>query len=1839
MIKDLGAIYKDGTDGSGDGDPQTTGSGKGRSLEGMQEYGDAHPSGGLYSGVNHEDLNAYLPYMPQGVYSSRDKSIDFIRGENQGVGEQLAKRTLDIIPNVAGGLLQFFGVMGSLATEWGKDDKDYNNALVTAGNAIHNFGGWGDIYRENNDVFAPSDPGWWIDNIGQLADSAIPFAIGGAGVAGVLEKAAVGIGDLVNLGANGARILRGAAQLGTAAYMSYAEGAQAGQQVFDGVYQKQMQTGLNNGMDWESADKRAKVIASSSAASTVQLNTILGTALNLSSVAPFFRKSEDVVTDILSTEMKQGAGESITDWAARVRNLQADQFASKLIEHHGLKSYLKEGAQEGIEEVMNNFTQNTGEQEGEQGNIHGFWDQFGQLEHWFDRTMDQQGALAFVLGAAGGIANTIAVSHLPHQRTTQYEDGQHQALDKEGNLQFKQETNEPVYQKHFASPHNIDKWGKLGAFNSVKDTLAEDVDRYTGMQGRYMYAVKSGDAIELDKAKQEMFNPLVFNAVKRGIVAPWVDQFQKIAQMTPEEADTQGYGDDYKQQADKAVSQLQEAGVEYQKLHDKYGLQWEANSGARQVLDMVFHKKVELMQWDNMIKDHEAQLAKSRAEETKEAQLLNPDSYDSQVDNLNRKWKSAQVIQAKKKSEINALRTALEAGNYDKVSEMLRQYRAKGIDNEDIPGAVKDLSEKLVAIHNKVGKQVQDAEDALLHSSGFIQYQNEHPDATFADFMKSVQQGYELNQQNLIHEISIDNAKTQYEVAAKNYTEITQEKTLNRFIRKANDWQEKLAKAQQEQEDQGLADIQSKARDASTLDRASRIQLDSMAARYRQQRDTHLSEAAELGRSLDAVRAEREQLKIYKDPLRMSALKRQEKELERKIAEANARAKHYDSLNTQYSVNTATPEVTEQSAKEEAEKKDEEATADNVQQVPDSITALPEGEVIEEATGTTFVDEEGNLNTEPEEATHIEEVQETFPEQFSTPEQYEAEMNSDPTIKYADLLLRFPEKIQDLLPSFEQQIRNGEITFSYDLLRTQVAQHLVSQSESAQVLQALKNYIEQNPVEKTTPATSVTASQPASSTTSPEAIAAHYKNMLDKWESIQNGSNTSFNSISALGREVLADDRLRKLLPQSWLHSSNPSVSDEDWLMMSAASYTTLNDNLRHLSNSVYVNPVTEATTPETLLEEAPATYSSEPVIDVAPIEVTDSPVISFTDDAAIEKEGARHLGKKAEDALTIANTTFANVRDVLDPKLGGIRKEVDKDRINEHYNQDLLDGKKLLPGTDIYFEVATDYEGDRKDYNSLETDEWGNPKSIGKERFEDYATQDNKVKSDNKSIGNVPIRIKDRNTGKVIGWIKKWDFINAKFPNTSDYRNIVDIKYDTNGVRIDNLHEQNERLMKLRRLIVSQFNAGANPLEGVTISKGAGFLILNRESNNVSSKLKPGFARNHKNPELSLLPDETLVLGIVHKPPGSKGEVHTRFKTKFTGNIAGEITQTHGSVVVLLPAADGSYHIASLSGQKLADDKRQTSVNTVTHVIELYLKNDGTDANITNEIAQLKSNIGHDISTASGLKSFINQYFTYTQDFKDSQTISSGEGKEEFLFRIGEPNLSQSKGEIKIGWANSGKPVVSARLINGKLDPAFITQLLAGFKVRPRAVVYTDSTKNLRGINEASDDKFYDAIYTTDSKWRHTEYPSYNEYVKSFSKTIVYGRNKLDNGKYNYVANPSISYSYNDPAAFPVLPEGESGEAEPTTMPDTHKAMEDSDLDLFNTAMGLFNDSPEVVEAIGTPPDNSQPVSLATLQEMYNFTPEALRNGRTPAEIYDQLNRTGITWMSEGYNPFTRCL
>jgi hypothetical protein len=1697
--KDLNSIY----DPNGVNDPVPVPKVKPRSLDELHKgVMRTYTKAGTPEEV---DVSEYIDYMPGGVYTTR-KPIDFIRGENQTVGEKLWRRTANLIPNIAAGLVEGVGYLGALATEWG-DDKDYSNWLTQGAAAMKNS--WaGDTYRESNDVWDIGDPTWWIDNVFSLAETATTFAIGGMGASAVLGKAASTVGKLAQAGQLGTRALNAGAKLGTAGYLAFTEGAMSGAKVYDQVFDDQFKKHITNGLTPEEAKERAAHTASQSAATTVQLNTILNTGLNLTSISPFFRKADDVVGDIMKQQMRRQAGETLEDVGKRVAALEASTFGKQL---RSRKGYLAEMGQESLEELTNQFAEQTGIQEGTKGRTHGFLEQLGQLENYFARTMNEEGALAATLGAFGGFAQTAITYNMIPSRSVEKlgSDGQAlQRVDKDGNFQT-DAAGKPVYQKKRISARSYDNWMMQQHFSSVKDAVANEIDNFTKLQNELAVAAAKGDSVEVSRIKQEMFDIGQIAAVRNGLTEPWIATYNDIAEMDQAEAVKKGLATDdtdeeFRAKAKQAGVELKEAQQEYQALQKKYGTLYEDNAGMKQVVDMVFARKIELKGWDKQLKEHDEKLKEIEKERDELAKLSNPEDYDQHMAGYVTNVKASQEVNQRLKADLEELQSAAASNDIKKIKRLLKKYRAVGVNDSDLQPAVDDLVRKLVAHNEKLQARVKEAEDTLFNSSGFTAWQAEHPEGKFETFMQEVVKNYSLDSRAISYKASIDESRKQHAIASQNLGDILKTKGLQKFASKAKSWNDRIMEEAENLEKVKLADLQTRAKDKATLRRIDKIQLDAMAQRYKDELDKVEKRITEVTARIAEVRTERES-KPWRAWDERKILRREELQLKKELEQLIARKRKLETLYHDSHIDTSTTGEMPVPVGEVTKENDELGEEETPSEV-DPLTEIENSSVPAEEATEPVKSEADRL---------IEEALADAP----VAEVTEEEQREDPEIAYLEAAMAAPKPVQKELLRLLTGIRDGSIGFSYDLLKQQVNDGTISQPDAAQLLQKLYDYIE------------ATRSQEA------------------------------------------------------------------------------------------FTQVVTEK------VEEQ---KSNLPKVDVNVPGLPDSPAIFIMDDALAEELPGEmhHGGKKTKDVLSVANSTI-KYREI---KQGDkYRKVADPTSLSETTNPDVLIPGKLTEGHPVRFEVDTAYDGDINIDDFHVQDEYGE-RGQRKEKTADRMRAGRVVPTED-NIGSVAIKVVDTVTGNTIGYVRRLDWVTAKYPGTSDYRNVADTEV-VNDTVIDIMPRHIDEIMSLRRKVIEQFNANGTGLEGEITGKGTGSLIKNIQVNLNTDKTKAvlGLARSSK-PENSMLPDESLEIAVVQS-----GKAYTGKDYMFSRSQGFDtVDLPDGSVVVMLPGANGQYLYAPLVGHRLVDDQRKTAVNAVSKAIELYLSNDGSNPQAEAEILELQKLSGFDISTEQGLKAFINQYFTYSQDFLDSVTSvaaakDSEEAQERFLFSIQERTGTQNKGNIKLGWSYSGRAPVYAKLTGGRLDPKFVEALEEGFATRSRAVVYTNPELGIRGINSSG--SFTEIYADKNGKFKPRHFPSYNEYVKSFSRTIVYGRNQIGD-RYVYTANPSI------PFAVKVKPVATNLVVKQNETPD--KVQDNPELPYDAKAANMFDldneyRSVEVSER-GTAPDNARELSVQTLTEIYNFTPVDNRNGKTVLEVYEDLLSRGHSFIPDGFNPFTRCL
>ncbi len=1650
------------------------------------------------------DVRHYGEQLDNGVYSDQD--IDSQMGQHQGTLAKIGHAIGNMPGNIVGGMLEGIGDLGLLAGQWG-DDRDYHNALIDAGKQLHDL--TGEIYMSNphNTIGQTlSDPGWWISQTEGLAEMGVSYAALGAGVAGGLSKLANGATQLLRAGELGARTAQAFGQLGSAGYMAYTMGASNAADVFKSTYDYQLRKYLDAGQDPDTAANNAKHIAAQSAATTSQLTTGIGTVLGFGAMAPFFRKSENTVMDLMRKEVPMQPGEETEAWLSRVKSMRPEDYKQALDPSHSLSSKLAEMGKMGLEMQQLDFSRKTGEDLGKKGKTKGLLDQFDELSNYVDRAMDKDGWLSFATGVGAGLlihklTNDVIPSRLSDKIN---------ATTGEPMPKLNQDGNQVGTEKTLYTPKALSDRQTTLQFNSIRDAIASDIEQYGKSQKSYLAAVKAGDPVAVDRATSEMFNINSVNGIINGTGKMWSDTYQGIANLSPEDAQAKGLSDDYKARAEQAVSNMSRYQTMYDDLQKRYGTLYDIYQGYKQVVDGLFARKVHLDSMDQIIKQHEQALFNRTNAENARLPISDPELFDQFSASYARDWESARLTTDRLSKDHTAISKLVDQYNdtdpsqrnniAQKLSAYAREYSSLDPEaNNSTESLGKSLHKTLSQIQDSIDRQTQkvkDAEDKLFNSTGYNQWLDKNPGKSFNEYRSKVHE--QVHNTELQHQIEL--AREKHKIAEQNIAQIEKEKNLVRFANKYNKYLEDEYKKSTEMEKVSNEELGNRAKSAKIMSEAQIAKANEMADRYKSIRDEHVKVLEEEHKRLNDLRDRNKEADTLGQFEKKLAIGPKIREAEKNIAALTAKVRKYDSLYAEHHLQVPDKPPVDTNAitinPPQPEAFDEPETIS-----PESLTAIDTVETIPDQID--LADHEANqaVSALEERMLPLKEAEEALMDHLTT---------------HTDLISSL-----DLVNDVYKSIQDGN--FSYDMLNPLIAEGKLTQTEAAQLLQAMKDYV----------------------------------------DAVQNKDN--------------AEDLIgyRQTVTEVSDHPS-PGV---DTIDTDPPSDTPIN-NVSNDSNN----------------GDAPAYQIPE-----------------YNDQIS-------YNGAKTVDANTIANSTlgFAELKPNAE---GEVRNTSVPGALNQKVNPDLFNPKKLTPGTSIRFEVDVDYDGPRHVTEDKENQNV-------RETFADYSDKNGKVPAD--KMANVPIKIIDDKTGKVIGYVRKHEWVTEKGVVNGKKQGLKNIaeKYDDDGNEINGA-TQSRRILDTRQQIVDQFNANGKPVRGSISNKGIGHAILNTEG----FKPKPGYAFSRQG-DGGLLPDPKLSIVIANGRSLYSGKGYL-----FDKPVAGDTKDLpNGTIYAALPGANGTHILAPLVGKSLGET--DVAHRTISRAIELYMNYNGSEEDShTHEVNQLHDAVGHDVSTEKGLRDFINQYYTHTQSFDDTATLNQGKGQSKFLFNVwNKIPGKEGKAWIKAGWSESNaKPMYASLDANGKLSSEFSQLLKEGLNSRSKAVVFTRDS--LRGINEPvkKDRPFKDAIYNSKGVWQHPEYSNYNEYVKSFSKTTVYGRNKLGSD-YVYVANPAISYRLEAPPMD-----------RPTNLVEENRTMKpkiETEVSTYNKHLADEMDSIFGVEPYSTnhvpsigESENAKELNLKNLEELYTFTPEDQRNGKTPADILTDLTGRGHTFLPDGYNPFSLCL
>lgn len=1709
-------------------------------------------------GVSSVNVEPYKGYNTEGVFGNRD--FNAVRGEAQSAWDKWGNFLLRTTAKVGTGLVEGLGYAGALVSEW-RDDKDYSNGLTELAK------GWNQsldenlpIYRTTNNMWGNgTDLGWWLENAEGLVSSVASFALEGAGLA----KAIGYVGKVSKL-AEGAELLSGGARLGnataelmTAGGLAYTEGAQMGKGVFDTVYNTQLQKALQEGKAPDEAHEIAKHIAAQSAATTVQLNTMINTGLNLYSVIPFFNHEERVIEDIARKNFFMKEGESIGDWAKRLPTETIDKFKREAFKGEGKVAMIREAASEGIEELTNQFAEKTGLEEGKEGKTHGLFDQLGQLSKYFDRTMDSEGALNFVMGAIAGPMTNVVTTNIPIHKvqTGYYQNAKGEYVDKEGNLI--PDDKDPMAQYKLMSSRAKNKFGNTNYFNNIRDAVMEDVKYFQDKHSALEKFKAEGKIVEAEQVRNELFNVQNKRAVQLGFadnlkqtykqigsldnekiekedlkpkidelqqkfdagetsVEPELNKLKEQYEKTPDQTQAMrmGFASDlsdkaYKAKAEEAIKDLDELQKIHEKVMAKFGrdthtVDERTNQDPLQVhlSDFVFDRYANL----HLMKKQAKQWQKRIDELQSQQQVLDNvidgtalHNYQNQIKEYTRmtnRYSNATGLLA---SDFDVLDRAEKSPNPDVVStamDVLEKYGAIGVNAQDAPKAIKDTKTKINTRIENMNAKISQTADTLLNSSGYQEWVEKHPGKSFDDYRKGIIDKHALSEEESQLHSNLEYLNERVAVQSENLDEILNQRTLSRLTKKTQNWWNDLAKERKAFVDAQATEVKRR-KDAKTeSDKMDLLRMKVLRNKY----------ASDLEGIKQSIETTKQQIEGLRDKMRKFETNGSV------LLDTNKKQKQYNQFNV---------DVTALSR--------------------ELVTLQKRMAVLQSLYNQVNKDvNNAETNTEPETK---EVVKEDSPEeqQRLEDERYQDELfqdavddlglnNANPLIPfdtYVEAAKSLHPDVQQMLKGIEQQLRAGEQEFSYDALETFVDMGLVSQGEAARVLQLLNELMQ--------------------------------------------SEQQQFEDVSKL------DDKADQLLAEPV-----PDFKDE-----TPGMYID-NNNIVSYDSLVTDN--------------------------------SENGLAGLDTNRQLETNDRTFVGKKSITAASnLAGMDLEYTEDFNE-----IKNEYFKEgsvNVNQTTHQSVFNPKGLLPGTKLRIVIDDTYDGSKNNHHKLEMDDFGE-RVLGKDKFEDYIDTDGKIMLDDKSIGNLPIKLVNEKN-ETVRYLHTNDWVNARYDATSGpegYRNVYDGQEDDpRGILPGNVQRQSAILMELRRRLVAKYNRGE--VDGVLTTvqhKGAGVPILNWEhSPNFGEKGKVNWDRAS-----NLLPDKMLTLAIKQ---GKDFMVDTNGVTTDKNIVTKLPDYLDNRAIFLLPGLNGDYHAAVTKGINLMSNN--VALNTITKAIEVHLSG--------NDDTKIKEKTGFDLTSVDGLRGFINQYFTHTQNLNDFKTVQT----EKLLMALDIiPALdTEFNNRIVIGMNGPmGYGEKVAELENGKLSEEFKDTLKDLLSKRLKNVVFTKPGLNIRGINDTSTLKFQEVKADKDGKISFTEHDSYNEYIKNHLLVNVNGTNTTkikERGRekemYVYAVNPQIQIDIDT-----VLNEPKVSDKVDTTIPHpTTKPSVDTD-DIFEALSAISDNRLEVSNAVT---GEGKEVTLNSLQELANLAAEN-RNGKTITEVYNYLTSNGITTLYDGHNPFINC-
>jgi hypothetical protein len=752
------------------------------SLDDIAEPGAGNPvfGGQVQTGLDQDDFRFQLK-------SNADNYK--LRAQDQGAWETFGIKAANFIPNVLTGIGEMAGYAGAFVTEWG-DDRDYSNKMTELMQSWKNP--MGEVYRENpQQTFDLGDSAWWIDNIGSLMESATQFALPATGIGklfGSLAKAAA-------TGRKGLMVADGLAQTGTAASLAYMEGAMSGYRVYEQAYNTQLQKALDNGVDPQEAHETAKHIAADAASTTVQMNTVMNTMLNMTALAPMFKRSEDEVQQFLRAQ-KGLPGETGAAFKGRVT--EAATAAGLFKNRKGITSLGSEAAQEGLEEVNTQYAESEGRRVG-QGKKKDLVAALTDFDTAISDVANEEGALNFILGAFGGVAQTVMLDNIPV----------HSIKGPEGSKS-----------KTLVSSRTLNNDRTRRYFDHMSEALAHDVGWQETKMAELAAATAKGDQVGAEIIRRDMFDVLGLSAVQMGMGEQWINTFEEMAATSNKVDDTdlksqldalnaqltgdpqataainaqknaliEQYGqrkspavekglainaqdDSYKTRAKEAVADLKH----YQKLHDKiYGKYNTAEEIQAGVADYIFTNEANLYRQERILAQETENLQRAKDENDLNfagSSAHTVDMFNHAAAVYSDTMKLHGKIIERIKGDQAELNNALASGDTATIERILGKYRILG---QIGTTQIQKMGEMMATQVDNATKVMKKAEEDLELSTGYSEWKLEPKNAkkSITDYSNFLGKKYGATAAIREHEAAIERLRSTVETNRARLREMT----------------------------------------------------------------------------------------------------------------------------------------------------------------------------------------------------------------------------------------------------------------------------------------------------------------------------------------------------------------------------------------------------------------------------------------------------------------------------------------------------------------------------------------------------------------------------------------------------------------------------------------------------------------------------------------------------------------------------------------------------------------------------------------------------------------------------------------------------------------------------------------------------------------------------------------------------------------------------------------------------------------------------------------------------------------------------------------------------------